>query len=204
MSGITFIKIPVEILRLNISDKAKMLMGLICGFNAKKGLMMSNEDIGAVLGCSGDYVTKLLAELKEFVEVKNPQSRYRKIFYFVETDGVNDAGTPSTCPATPSTYPATPSVCPATPSKSTDIIEKNKIETKRNAAASPLPAGGQSKPPLEKDTAKIKQEFAELLQKLGKGEYQPLTDNQLQQKKQNQINGLRGNNRKLPTEPILR
>ncbi len=130
MTPIEYIRIDADILqRQDLSDKAKMLLGLIKSFNSS-GLMMSNSDLANVICCSEDYIGKLLGELKAYITVKNPQSRYRKIFYSVQTDGVHSAQTDGVSNSTPSFSTATPSFSTATPSKSTDITKKNTTELK--------------------------------------------------------------------------
>jgi hypothetical protein len=64
-----------------------MLLGLIAGFNPK-ALMMSNPQLANVLCTSPNHITKLLTELREFIRIEHPQSRYRKIYYSIQTDGV--------------------------------------------------------------------------------------------------------------------
>lgn len=87
MTPIDYIRIDVEILSLKISDKAKLLLGLIKRFS-NKSLMMSNSEIGALLNCSGDNIRRLLKETEKFTRIENPQSRYRKIFYSNPNAGV--------------------------------------------------------------------------------------------------------------------
>ena len=69
MTPIDYIRIDAEILRLKKSDKAKLLLGLVKRFN-NKGLTMSNPELGKLLNCSGEHI-----------RIKNPRSRYRRIFY---------------------------------------------------------------------------------------------------------------------------
>ncbi|MFA5423556.1 MAG: hypothetical protein WC374_06820 [Phycisphaerae bacterium] len=130
---IDYIRIDRPILKLEVSDKAKMLLGLIKSFNCN-GLGMSNVDLADLLCCSADYIGKLLREISGYVRIQHPRSRYRKIFYSGENNGVgegllskngrsNHNSTPSFCPTTQSISPSTPSFCPTTQSKSTDITE---------------------------------------------------------------------------------
>jgi hypothetical protein len=129
---IEYIKIPATILcRTDLPNTAKMLLGLIAGFGSK-GLMLSNPQLAKVLCCCEDYIGKLLNELKEFIRIENPQSRYRKIFYSVENKEVETTllrqNQGSEAHSTPHCSPATPSYSSATPNHSTDI---NKV-TKKN------------------------------------------------------------------------
>lgn len=80
MSPLDYIRIDVEILSLKISDKAKLLLGLVKRFN-RKGLIMSNSEIAELLNASPKHVTRLPSELHNHIQIKSPQSRYRKIFY---------------------------------------------------------------------------------------------------------------------------
>ena len=94
---------------------------------------MSNSDIAELLQCSSDHVTKLLNEISEYIQIKNPQTRYRKIFYSGENNGVDSEllrpNGLSKKDSTPSFRTATPSFRPATPAKTTDIIEGNVYNT---------------------------------------------------------------------------
>jgi hypothetical protein len=123
-------KIDGWILKLpKISDKAKMLLALIIKFDSS-GMMTSNEKVANLLNCTSDYVGKLIKEISPFIKVENPQSRYRKIFYSGENngvgtsysakmDGVDSDSTPSI--STPTQHFSTP-----TPSKTTTIKKVNK------------------------------------------------------------------------------
>jgi hypothetical protein len=128
MTPIDYIVICAEILVLHISDKAKMLLGLIKRFG-NKGLMMSNSDLAKLLCCSRDHVGKLLKEISLYITIENPQSRYRKIFYSGLYDGVDSdllrRKQRSKNNSTPSSGTATQSFRTATPAKMTDIIKKN-------------------------------------------------------------------------------
>lgn len=77
---IEYIKVQSEVL-LNpfLSDKAKMLLGLIQGFGGK-GLLMSNQQIGEVLCAHEKHIPRLLKELEKYVRIENARSRYRKIY----------------------------------------------------------------------------------------------------------------------------
>ncbi len=80
MTPIDYIRVDADILRLQIGDKAKLLLGLVKRFN-DKGLMMSNSELADLLNCSGDNIRRLLKEIGKYIRIENPQSRYRKIFY---------------------------------------------------------------------------------------------------------------------------
>jgi hypothetical protein len=85
---IEYIKIPASILcRTELSDKAMMLLGLINGFGSN-GLMLSNVQLARVLRTTPNHITKLLTVIKNHIHIKNPQSKYRKIFYSIHTDEV--------------------------------------------------------------------------------------------------------------------
>lgn len=89
MTPLGYIRIDADVLsRPDLSDKAKMLLGLIRSFNGK-GLMMSNYALGKAICATPNHITKLLAELKGFITIKNPQSRYRKIFHSIQNDVVD-------------------------------------------------------------------------------------------------------------------
>jgi len=133
-SNIAYITIASRILRLPLSDKAKMLLGLVYSFNSN-GLMMSNKELGDLLCCSPDNIGKLIKEIGDSIRVENGQSRYRKIFYSGEKSGVDtsysDKKDGVKADSTPSQIPATPSQIPATPSQTPDIIKGTK-QTQRN------------------------------------------------------------------------
>jgi hypothetical protein len=119
---IEYIKIPASILcRTELSSTAKMLLGLINGFGSN-GLMLSNPQLAKVLCCCEDYIRKLLSEIKEYIYIQNPQSRYRRIFYSVENNRVED---PPLGHNLPSKDTSTRYFIPATRDKSTDINKKN-------------------------------------------------------------------------------
>jgi hypothetical protein len=86
--SIEYITIPVGILQLPISDKQKMLLGLICAFG-DRGLMMSNSELGKLLSIHFNTVGVLIGQLKakNLIRINNNQSKYRKI-YFNENSGV--------------------------------------------------------------------------------------------------------------------
>jgi len=165
---IEYIRIDADIL-LNpfISLRAKVLLSLVKSFS-DRGLMLSNQELAKILCCSEDRITKLLVEIKAYIQIVNPGSRYRKIFYSVENSGVetellrrkqrskNDS-TPSFKPATPSFKPATPSFKPATPSKTTDITKETeeteliKTDFSFSSEGPQTPAPSQDEEPLTKE-----------------------------------------------------
>jgi len=51
-------------------------------------LTMTNSRIARLLGTSPNHVTKLLSEIRPYIRIENPQSKYRRI-YSVENDGVS-------------------------------------------------------------------------------------------------------------------
>lgn len=85
---IEYIKIPASILgRTDLSNTAKMLLGLIEGFGSN-GLMLSNPQLARVFHTHPNHITRLLIEIKNYIRTENPQSRYRKIFYLNNNDEV--------------------------------------------------------------------------------------------------------------------
>lgn len=110
MTPVDYIVIKADILgRKDIQLSRKVLLGLIAECNSQ-GLHISNEAISELLGVKPDTVTKILRDLldKGLIDIQNPQSRYRKIFYSgcvsrVETPGNNS--TPDFNPATPDVHP---------------------------------------------------------------------------------------------------
>ena len=87
MTPVDHIYLDIDTMKLKLSDKAKMLTALIKSFNCK-GLMISNSELAELLGCSEDHVSKLLKEISGHIHIENPQSRYRKVFYSGEKNGV--------------------------------------------------------------------------------------------------------------------
>jgi len=132
VTPIDYIRVDADILRLRISDKGKLLLGLIKNFNGK-ALMMSNGDIAELLGCSQDHVVRLMKEINQYTQIENSQSRYRRIFYSGINNGVDDEllrqNGRSKHDSTPAFLPATPAFRTATPAKMPDIIEKNRKNT---------------------------------------------------------------------------
>lgn len=129
MTPIDYIRIDAEILQLPKSDKAHKLLGLVKGFNSN-GLMISNSELGKILQCSEDNVSRLLREIKEYVRIKNPQSRYRKIFYSgVNAEvGQNNSGTKAEVKeSTPANKQATPTSEQATQAQMPDITNKKRF-----------------------------------------------------------------------------
>ena len=126
------------------SFKAKMLLGLIKNCNSQ-GLHVNNQELGNLLSCSPDYITKLLKEIAAYVRIENPQSRYRKIFYSGNSNGVdtnysgdNNGVKPSYSEQDSGVNDSTPSLRPATPAKTTDIIKRIKRTTTTAKHKSPL------------------------------------------------------------------
>ena len=110
MTPVEYIIIKADILgRKDIQLSRKVLLGLIAECNSQ-GLHISNDAISELLGVKPDTVTKILRDLlgKGLIEIRNPQSRYRKIFYSGSTSRVeapeNDS-TPDLNPATPDVHP---------------------------------------------------------------------------------------------------
>lgn len=93
MTPLDYIRIDADILsRQDLTDKAKMLMGLIKNFNGK-GLMMSNPELAKSLGTSTKTISRAISELedKDLVSITGGQSRYRKIY--LDKNGKVDAST---------------------------------------------------------------------------------------------------------------
>jgi DNA-binding MarR family transcriptional regulator len=59
-----------------------LLLGLVIGFD-DKGLRMSNEALGKILGVLPSRITELFSDLesKGYIEIKNRKSRYRTIYF---------------------------------------------------------------------------------------------------------------------------
>jgi len=125
MDNIQYIRVDIDILRLPIKDKSKLLLGLIKSFNSK-GLIISNPKLGELIGCSEDYVSKLLKDLDKYITIINPKSRYRRIIYSGHMNDVDDS-TPAKSTECDNLLRTnglvTPSFCPDEPSKSTDITK---------------------------------------------------------------------------------
>lgn len=82
MTPVEYITVPATVLRRSdLCDKAKLLLGLISGFNGS-GLCMGDKEIADTFGISLDRAGRLVAELrsKGLIKIVNPQSRYRKIY----------------------------------------------------------------------------------------------------------------------------
>ena len=93
MSPIDWIKVESAVLhRKDISSTGKLLMGLIVGCNSQ-GLHIPNEDLAELLAVKSDTITTILRILKDkgLIEIKNPQSRYRKIFYSGKKSGLENS-----------------------------------------------------------------------------------------------------------------
>ncbi len=140
MAAIEFITIPSDILgRADLSDKAKMLAGLIKSFNGK-GLFMGNDELGRSICASADHISKLLGvlKLKGLVEIQNGQSRFRKIFYSGQNAGVQGGSTPSF-------RETTPSFRETTPAKTTDINKKKvkELTLSKESAHCSIPSLGE-------------------------------------------------------------
>ena len=79
---LNFIIIPTAVLRIkNLNIRQKVLLAMVISFN-EQGLTMGNERIGELLGIWPCRVSGLLKDmqLKNYVQVDNPQSRYRRIY----------------------------------------------------------------------------------------------------------------------------
>jgi hypothetical protein len=103
LTPIDFVRVDADILlRLDLSSTEKLTLGLIKNFNSK-GLMMSNASIGELIGTVGDSVTRIIKtlKLKNLIKIKNPQSRYRKIFYSGADADIESNSTPTYKLATP-------------------------------------------------------------------------------------------------------
>lgn len=121
MTPIDYIRVDADILRLKLSDKAKMLLGLVKSFNHNGScLKMSNPELAELLCCSENHVGKLLREISRYLRIENSQSRYRRVFYSIQNDGVD----------TELLNPNGRSKSNSTQSKTIDIIKKNSKELK--------------------------------------------------------------------------
>jgi hypothetical protein len=87
MAPIDYIRIDADVLRLEVSDKAKMLLGMIKSFNCN-GLTMSNPELAKLLNCSCGSIKRALREIEQYIRIENAQSRYRKIFYWRKNEPV--------------------------------------------------------------------------------------------------------------------
>jgi len=116
--------------RKDISSTGKLLLGLIIGCNSQ-GLHISNEDIAELLGVKPDTVTTILRELKNkgLIQIENPQSRYRKIFY----SGKNSEVEPQENNSTPENNRATPENNRATPENNRATPENNRVYSGKNS-----------------------------------------------------------------------
>lgn len=131
--SLDYIKIPMEILKLDLSDKAKMLLGLVCSYS-NNGLYMSNENLAELFGCHFTTISRAITELLErgLIEIKGNQSRWRKI-YISNNAKVKDGYTL----ANPQVTLANPQ---ATLAKTLNRIKKNKKElsiSKKNTTKKP-------------------------------------------------------------------
>jgi len=105
MTAIDFVRIDRDILtRKDLSDKGKMLLGLITTFNSQ-GLTLGNEELAEILCVHENSVGRLLADLerKGFVRITNRQSKFRRV-YSNTSAGVETDSTPT--PALPTPTPA--------------------------------------------------------------------------------------------------
>jgi hypothetical protein len=78
---IKYITIPAGILQLDdVNDKQRLLLGMVVSFG-DEGLRMGNVNLAELLHVHRNHITNLLLELeqKNYVEIINKQSRYRKI-----------------------------------------------------------------------------------------------------------------------------
>jgi len=78
-----YLHIPIAILQLpSLNLRQKLLLGLVIGFD-DKGLRMSNEALGKILGVLPSRITELFSDLesKGYIEIKNRKSRYRTIYF---------------------------------------------------------------------------------------------------------------------------
>lgn len=132
-----------------------MVLGLIAGFHSK-GLHCSNQSIADLLGIKPDTVTKLLMSMsgKGLIHIKNPQSRYRQIFYSGCLSQVEGDSTEDIDPATQDVYP----VYSGQPSE-----HNVKKAIKRKKKSFSLPVGHTITPAkLHPDPEKQKRVFADL------------------------------------------
>lgn len=107
MSPIVYIGMDRDILvRTDLSDKAKMLLGLVRGMNAK-GLTVANDELAEVLCIHENSVSRLLTDLgrKNLVKIENPQSRFRRVYsnasVTVEGASTQTLALPTQTPALP-------------------------------------------------------------------------------------------------------
>jgi len=107
VSPLNYVKISSDILqRPDLKPNEKILLGLVAGCNAR-GLHICNQAIADLLGIKPDTVTKLLMSMldKGLIRIKNPQSRYRQIFYSGHLSRVESDSTQDIYPATQDVYP---------------------------------------------------------------------------------------------------
>jgi len=82
MTPIEFVRIDRDILtRRDLSDKGKMLLGLITTFNGG-GLTVGNGELAEILCIHENSVSRLLADLerKNLVRIENSKSRFRRVY----------------------------------------------------------------------------------------------------------------------------
>jgi hypothetical protein len=128
MTPIDYIRIDADVLALDLSDKSKMLLGLIKSFD--RGLGMSNSELGELLNCSDDNISRIIRELNAYIKIKNPQSRYRKIFYSGRNAEVKTGYSgkkTGVADSTPTFEHATLTFKHATPAQMPDITKGTKI-----------------------------------------------------------------------------
>jgi len=156
MSPLNYIRIQAEILmRQDLKPNEKLVLGLIAGFHSK-GLHCSNQRIADLLGIKPDTVTKLLMSMsgKGLIHIKNPQSRYRQIFYSGCLSGVEGDSTEDICPATQDIYPVY--------SGQTSEHKVNKVIKQKKKSFS-LPVENKITPvKIHSDPEKMKRVFADL------------------------------------------
>jgi hypothetical protein len=77
---IKYIRIEAATLkRKDLSDKAKLLLGLIQSFG-DKGLRIGNPRLAELLNCTENNISKILKELNADIKIVNAQSRFRRIY----------------------------------------------------------------------------------------------------------------------------
>lgn len=87
---LNYVVLTVSILQISELNLAqKIILGLVCSLS--KGLKINNENIGKIIGVSASHVSHLISDMdsKGYLEIKNPQSKYR-VIYLAENDKVND------------------------------------------------------------------------------------------------------------------
>jgi biotin operon repressor len=79
-NNIKFINIPAPILKLDIPDKAKMILGLVAGFRAK-GLFVSNTKLAELFGCCRKTIINNINCLRDkgYIVDAGPDDYHRKL-----------------------------------------------------------------------------------------------------------------------------